>query len=53
VLVDFFVNMYVVNLRMLIIFTCVSVNLCGRLIVTCMLYRLGRFDFVSKDEREM
>ena len=53
VLVDCFVNMYVVNLRMLIICTCMSVILCSWLIVTCMLYRLGRVYFVSKDEREM
>lgn len=53
VLVDCFVNMYVVNLRMLIICTCISVGLCGQFIVTCMLYRPGRVYFVSKDEREM
>lgn len=48
-----FVNMYVVNFIMLIICTCMSVSLYGRLIVRCMLYQLGRVDFVSKDERDM
>jgi len=53
VLVDCSVNMYVINFRMLIICTCMSFGFCGRFIVTCMLYRLGRVDFVSKGEREM
>jgi len=53
VLVDWFVNMYVVHLRMLIICTCMSTILCGWLNVTCILYRIGRVDFLSKDEREM
>ena len=52
-LVDCFIYMYVVNLRMLIICTCMSVVLCGQLIVTCMLYQLVIVDFVSKYELDM
>lgn len=50
-LVNSFVNMHVVNSRMLIICTCMSVLV--SIVVTCMSYQLGKVDFIFKDEREM